>query len=261
MFLTQFSLHKIAFTLLVALLLVGCDSPNIELGYQPPLIPIKISVNQNGQVSLSASHSVTTFIGTFDISGGSSIYDLRQKIDDPVLIVQVDGQITVYELEPGQRLEVSLNDGTLYEQVDLDYEPDGDIVLRVQSVKLSTNRSSTSSSSNHSSSSAPPSSSTSNIYCPGAFEPRVYIGATVQVVAVPRLYVREGPSTSYDTVYGSSIKNGRTATVIDGPECDEGMLWWKIETGTITLTDGNQTNMIGWVAEESGNEWMIEPIR
>lgn len=96
--------------------------------------------------------------------------------------------------------------------------------------------------------------------CSGALPTRLAIGDVARVVA-DRVRVREGPGTDYATVYGTSIDSGRTVIILDGPVCDDGMLWWKGETGLITLTNGVQHNIVGWVAEESGGEWLLEPER
>jgi hypothetical protein len=96
--------------------------------------------------------------------------------------------------------------------------------------------------------------------CSGAMPTRLAIGNVARVVA-DRVSVREGPGTDYATVYGTSIGNGRTVTILDGPVCSGGMLWWEGETGLITLTNGEQHNIVGWMAEESGGEWLLEPVR
>jgi hypothetical protein len=96
--------------------------------------------------------------------------------------------------------------------------------------------------------------------CSGALPTRLAIGDVARVVA-DRVSVREGPGTDYTTVYGTSIGNGRTITILDGPVCSGGMLWWEGETGLITLTNGEQHNITGWMAEESGGEWLLEPVR
>jgi WD40 repeat protein len=97
--------------------------------------------------------------------------------------------------------------------------------------------------------------------CPEAFTTRLSIGMQAQVVASPNLRVRERPTASASTVYGTSLSRGRTVYILDGPVCDGGMLWWKIETGMITLSNGERHNIVGWVAEESGDQWMLEPSR
>lgn len=94
--------------------------------------------------------------------------------------------------------------------------------------------------------------------CSGAATTRLAIGDVARVVA-DRLSVREAPGTDSATVYGTSIGKGRTVTILDGPVCSDGMLWWRGETGLITLTNGEQHNIAGWMAEESGDEWLLEP--
>lgn len=89
---------------------------------------------------------------------------------------------------------------------------------------------------------------------------RLKIGAVAQVVT-DRVNVRRGPGTQNELVYGQSLGNGRTVFIIDGPVCMGGLTWWKGETGTITLSNGEQHNMIGWIAEAVENERFLELIR
>ena len=102
-------------------------------------------------------------------------------------------------------------------------------------------------------------SSQAEVVCEGALSTRLYLGAKARVV-IEQVNVRQGPGTDYDNVQGSFLKQGRQMTIVDGPVCNSGMLWWKGETGPITLASGEQINMIGWMAEESGDQWLLEPI-
>lgn len=95
--------------------------------------------------------------------------------------------------------------------------------------------------------------------CPGVLPTRLVVGSTARVVA-NRLNVREGPGPQFTTAYGTSISQGRIVTILDGPVCDDETIWWKGETGIITLTNGQQHNIIGWMAEQSGDKWLLEPL-
>lgn len=102
------------------------------------------------------------------------------------------------------------------------------------------------------------SNNTAVINCPGAWDSRLSIGDTA-VVIPERLVMRSGPGTRYDPVRGHSLSQNRQIFILNGPVCDGGMLWWEAETGVITLSNGERHNMQGWVAEESGDEWMLRP--
>lgn len=43
----------------------GCDKADAYVGYQPPVLPVKIKVDTKGQVSISADASVVTPVGRF----------------------------------------------------------------------------------------------------------------------------------------------------------------------------------------------------
>ena len=265
--------HSFITLLFVIMLLSSCGGgdPNVEFGYQPPFIPIRVAVDRWGNVSVSSSYELSTPIGTFDFTI-VSIAAIRRDADYPVLVIRVDDEITVYELSPDNSFEVKFDNGNqYYREVNLVRDRDGDIILELESVEIVSTSSSgevgTSSGSTNVPPGSPPDSgqkSGSSIYsdgCPGAFATRLAVGSRAKVIAVPRLVVHEAPGEDTPTVYGHSLSNGRTVTILDGPICDGGMLWWDAESGVITLTNGDQHNVVGWMAEESGNEWLLEPIR
>ncbi|MDH5505796.1 MAG: hypothetical protein OEZ02_01075 [Anaerolineae bacterium] len=126
----------------------SCSGSSIELGYQPPIIPVRINVNSNGNVSLSASSLVNTPIGIFDLEASQTIAYLRGNTNSRVLVVRVDDKVTIYELVEGEEFRVEFTgDDTLYKKVNLEYETDGDIVLELESSEFSATRSTSLSSS------------------------------------------------------------------------------------------------------------------
>jgi hypothetical protein len=266
--------HSFITLLFVIMLLSSCGGgdPNVEVGYQPPFIPIRVAVNRWGDVSVESSYQLSTPIGTFDLTMGYSIAAIRRDADYPVLVIRVDDEVTVYELSPDNSFEVKFDNGNqYYREVNLVRDRDGDIILELESVEIVSASSSgevgTSPGStntlpgNPPDSEQKPGSSTYSDWCPGAFATRLAVGSRAKVVAVPRLVVHEEPGEGTPTVYGHSLSNGRTVTILDGPICDGGMLWWYAESGVITLTNGDQHNVVGWMAEESGDEWLLEPLR
>ena len=51
---------------LICHLLAGCgDEPKASVGYQPPLLPVQISIDSQGNLEVSFKGSVQTPIGTF----------------------------------------------------------------------------------------------------------------------------------------------------------------------------------------------------
>ena len=262
--------QSVVLVILAAILLIGCTGSRVEIGYRPPLIPIRVSIDQQGRLTLSSSYAVSTPIGTFDVSAGHSVAAIRRSVEYPVLIIRVDGVMTVYELSPGHAFDVEFfGDERHYKKVRLQRFPDGDMVLELESVPIVVNVPPTAvpttrprtPNTGSSGTVQRPANPVYSDWCPGAFETRLAIGARAKVVAVPRLVVREGPNTRSQPVHGHSLSNGRTITILEGPVCDGGMLWWKAESGIITLTNGQQHNIVGWMAEESGDEWLLEPLR
>ena len=53
---------------------------------------------------------------------------------------------------------------------------------------------------------------------------------------------------------------GRTMEILDGPECDDGQLWYYIRSETIQPRDGSQPYQAeGWLVEESDGDYFLEP--
>jgi len=118
--------------------LTACGGGTLEGGFSPPGIPIRISLNSNGEINIGVSNSVVTPYGTFDLGYGGSINNLRSQYTSRVLIIQVDARASIYELEEGKEFHVKFDDSNkLYRRVALNYESDGDIVLELESAQLS----------------------------------------------------------------------------------------------------------------------------
>lgn len=117
-------------SIIISLFLTSCV---LTGSYQSPFL-IGVSVNSEGQVNVGLSPSVSTPIGTFTLSGETTVMSLRDIADKRLLIVRVNSQATVYTIEEGKEFKVEFKDnGTLYSQVNLVYETDGDIVLELES--------------------------------------------------------------------------------------------------------------------------------
>lgn len=119
--------------LMGVLLAAGCGA-EVEVGYQPPLVPIRISIDTSGDIEVELSGSYATPIGIFDVSGGITVASLREEYANRVLIVRVDDEAVVYELAEGKRFSVSFDDSnTLYKRVAFIQEITGDVILELES--------------------------------------------------------------------------------------------------------------------------------
>ncbi|MCL4824375.1 MAG: hypothetical protein KJZ57_09175, partial [Anaerolineales bacterium] len=85
-------------SVVAALLIIGCQ-PEAEIGFQPPIVPVRVSINSSGELKVGFSGQIVTPIGTFDVGGGATIWSMRKQYDQKVLIVRVDDKAVVYALE------------------------------------------------------------------------------------------------------------------------------------------------------------------
>jgi hypothetical protein len=219
---------------LVLLSLTACGGGVVEGGYSPPGIPIRISLNSNGEINLGVSDSVTTPYGTFDLGYGGSVYSLRDQYTARLLIVRVDDQATVYELEEGKEFHVEFDDNNkLYRRVALNYESDGDIVLELESVQ---GQNTTSGGSENASSGNPSSTITS---CSGAPKQRLKVGGNASVCTTSEpVALRDGPGKGYSVI--KYLVSGADLKVKDGPVCANNWSYWKVQT---------ESGYIGWMSE------------
>lgn len=221
---------------LQTILLAGCGVAG-EVGYSPPIIPVRISINTRGEINIGLSHEFCTPIGTFDLGIGGTVYSLRNQYDNRVLIVRVDNQAVVYELAAGQEFRIEFDDdNTLYKKVALEYESDGDIVLELESVQGTSDNTDLGDSSPVDADS-PSSNNTSS--CPGAPPQRVVVGEKAYVCTQSdRLIVRNDAGKSNSEI--ARIYPGTELLILKGPKCSDDWSWWRVRTD-----DG----LVGWVAE------------
>jgi hypothetical protein len=93
-------------------------------------------------------------------------------------------------------------------------------------------------------------SGVSTAYCPSVLPSRVEIKTRARAAFTngQNLRVREQPGFSYARI--TSIPEGTTFSIEDGPLCADNTSWWRIRT---------DNNVVGWVAEEQDGAYLIEP--
>lgn len=232
--------------LFACLLLSACQPQTvIEVGFQPIIVPVRISVNSRGEVSASASYEWVTPIGVFDIGGGVSVNTIRNNYSSQVLIVRVDDEATVYKLEEGAEFDITFDDkNTLYKKVAFHKESSGDFILELERVVSAANEPQ----SQGVSSSSSGSSSNS---CPGAPAQRLQVGDNAYVcTSVDTVALREGPGKSY--AIKKRLVPGADLKVIGGPSCANNWSFWEVRT------DSGYT---GWMSEggDSADPYFLCP--
>jgi hypothetical protein len=88
--------------------------------------------------------------------------------------------------------------------------------------------------------------------CKGTLPTIIRVGMKAYVNFIPPISnrVRDYPSRS--AVVIGSMEPGTIMTIIDGPVCDDVLIWWKIETSN---------GLKGWTAETDGKDYFFLPVR
>lgn len=225
------------------LVVAGCGSqPQLEVGYQPPIIPVRVSINTRGEVDLDLSGSYVTPIGTFDIGGSVTVASLRGEYESKVLIIRVDNEAVVYELEEGKEFKVTFNDSnTLYRKVALKHEANGDIILELESVQMPVDAQ------------PPPSDSKSadSYWCDDLSGVKLDVGDGARITW-PKVNLRSTPRVPEDFYENivAELVDGTSVTIIGGPVCAHEGTWWEIRTAS------GQT---GWVREYISDGYLMKP--
>jgi len=233
---------------LICVSLTAC-SGSASVGYQPPVVPIKISINTNGELQVSWENSIQTPYGTFSAEVSSNLSELYSERNG-VLIVNVDGTNSVYDLNGQNNVTISLESG-YYKQVELRKEGLNWYfeAQRISGEIPNSQQDSVSQSSNNASDNASNS-------CGGTTPSKIKINKSAYVcTSTDRLIVREVPS-------GSEILRlypQEEVLVIGGPKCSDSATWWKIEIPSGTKSTVGQTDLedyfytssevTGWVRE------------
>ena len=85
--------------------------------------------------------------------------------------------------------------------------------------------------------------------CDGAPLPRLSVGGLARVTPGDPNNVRDVPARS-GTLVGA-IPGGEVFAVLEGPECVDGLNWWRVEYESLT----------GWTVEGAGTDYWVEPYQ
>lgn len=96
-------------------------------------------------------------------------------------------------------------------------------------------------------SAARPTAIPTRLNCAGLITPRLVIGRLGQVTSGAANNIRDSHATSANRI--GRIPGGAQFTVLEGPECDDGYVWWRV----------NYEGLIGWTAE-GGTDYFLIPI-
>jgi hypothetical protein len=89
------------------------------------------------------------------------------------------------------------------------------------------------------------------VYCPGTPTPRLVVGQQARVTPGLPNALRNSPGLNYTgSVVIGYIPGSGVVTVLGGPVCQDGYLWWQV----------NFAGQIGWTPEGQGYTYWIDPL-
>jgi hypothetical protein len=100
----------------------------------------------------------------------------------------------------------------------------------------------------------PPLSERLDFTCEGTLPPQLEIGERTVVTPGQPNNVRSTPSGSAERVF--QLEPGVEVTVVDGPVCADGFVWWKISQQIEGSFEPNE----GWTVQGNGREYWLIPI-
>lgn len=109
---------------------------NMDIGFTPKYIPIRIAIDTKGNVLISASSLIVTDIGVFDVSASKTIISQER---DQLLMIQIDDRVAIYRLEKskqGENFKIDFSDEyDKYRLLLFEQKQDGNIILRLETWK------------------------------------------------------------------------------------------------------------------------------
>lgn len=256
--------RAIALVLLLAILTTGCGligRPDadvvIEGSFDPIIIPITISINSLGEVTLKprAEFEVPTPIGVFHAGAYLESHPFAEATQN-ILVIKIDDQECAYDLH-GDKFEVNLEQGN-FQLLSLSTESDNIYIeLKGDHYTGCTQDWSTVAVSN------PVQGSGNEVGCPGASRSFLSMGARAYISVFQASVLKEPSEFSSFAKY-KYLDGGDVVTIIDGPVCGPGdpghVLFWRVRSEVIHFADGTSGVVEGWVAEESGDIYLLRPV-
>jgi hypothetical protein len=237
----------LSISILLFLMLTGCNN-EVEVGYSPPLpVPIRVSVDTSGNISVDASGKWITPIGTFDIQGTTDLYSIQNEYDVTVLIVRLDNEAMVYKLQPGGNFHIVFDDSNkLYRKVAFKQQPNGDFILEIESVQITATK-------------IPPSSVALSVATESGYfdsaspsdveeedtseKEYVYISCDEDITQAA---LRKSPGyiekdDDVDIIY--KIDCGERLELLGDSQIADGLTWWRV----------SWHGYVGWMADHTGS--------
>lgn len=97
---------------------------------------------------------------------------------------------------------------------------------------------------------------TPSLVCVGSSPTRLSVGDKARVIN-SQINVRSGPGTNFGVV--NTLLPDRWVDIVEGPECNDGQLWYHLISELFTNSAGDQIQVEGWSVEESGDTYFLEP--
>jgi hypothetical protein len=104
----------------------GGPTPTGNIAYQPPLLPITLTVGLDGSISVTASRTIVTDLGAFSIEGGEIVNTANDEPLSPkpadvtrlvVCVDKGDKHCRVYQIDSGRQMRVLIN-GKVIEDIE-----------------------------------------------------------------------------------------------------------------------------------------------
>ena len=257
---TRKILFRFSGLLFLLFLLVSCNESSpvaIEGGYTTPFVPLKISINSWGEINVGISGLIVTPLGTFEaglITDPAKYFDVVEN----TLTVRIDNQDCIYDLNGVNFSIEELDAEEIYTFIAL-REENKNIFLELES------------NSNTGCKQKPVTAkivnsiaiiSGNDIYCEGASPSALSLG-DIAYISWFQVKVYREPSEYAQLVANKYLAENRTVSIVDGPICGKGapgqVLFWKVQSEEITFSDGSRGVILGWIPEESGDDYLLKP--
>lgn len=258
-------LSKFGLLIVFAILTTGCsllrradDMAAVEFTYDPPVIPIQISVNTWGEINIETTPGVSlpTPVGVFGANLVTDSSHIMQSFDN-VLVIRIDDQQCVYNMH-GHSIAFEGVEGQ-FQIVSVETDGDGNVTIELKGDHYTgcTQEWTNVAAANGAGASG------KEAGCPGASPSYLDVGEAAYISVFQASVLKE-PSEFASFAKYKYLDGGRTVTIIDGPVCGPGnpghVLFWKVRSEVIRFVDGTSDSVEGWVAEESGDLYLLRPM-